>query len=116
MARLVGKLLITALALLLTAYALPGVFVASFYIALIVAVILGFVNLILKPILVLFTLPINILTLGLFMFIINGFLFWFVASFVDGFDVDGFWWAVLGALVVSAVSYIGNKALDKIDD
>ena len=114
--RLIAKWLIVALALLATAYALPGVFVSGFYAALIVAVILGFVNLILKPILILFTLPINIVTLGLFTFIINGLLFWFVASFVDGFDVDGFWWAVLGALVVSAFSYVGNKFLDRIDD
>ena len=103
------KLLITALALLLVAYLLPGVAVSSFYIALIVAVLLGLLNLIVKPILVVLTLPINILTLGLFMWVINGFLFWFVGTFVDGFSVDGFLTAIIGALIVSVFSWLGEK-------
>ena len=105
--------LITALALLGVAYLVEGVNVSSFAIALIVAVILGVVNVLIKPILVILTLPINFLTLGLFTFVINGFLFWFVAYFVDGFDVDGFWVAVLGALLVSIFSFIGNKVFNR---
>jgi len=103
------RLLITALALLGVAYLIPGIYVDSFYVALIVAVLLGLVNLVLRPILILFTLPINILTLGLFTFVINGLLFWFIASFVDGFMVDGFITAIIGALAVSVFSFMGNK-------
>lgn len=107
---------VAALALIITAYLLPGVSVSSIYIALIVAVLLGFVNMFLKPIFVILTLPINILTLGLFTFVINGLLFWFVASFVDGFNVVGFGSAILGALIVSVISYFGNMIFDKRED
>lgn len=107
------KWLIAALALLLTAYLVPGITVSSFYIALIVAVLLGIVNIVLRPILVVLTLPINILTLGLFIFIINGLLFWFLASFVQGFEVDGFWTAVIGAIIVSLISWFGNQLFTK---
>jgi len=109
--RVVAKLLITALALLAVAYFMPGITVANFYVALVVAVLLGLLNLVVKPILVLLTLPINILTLGLFMWVINGFLFWFVATFVDGFSVSGFWVAVLGAFIVSVFAWLGEKTL-----
>lgn len=109
--RILAKVVITALALLLVAYLLPGVTVTSFYTALIVAVILGLLNLVVRPVLVILTLPINILTLGLFLWVINGFLFWFVATFVDGFSVLNFWWAILGAFVVSAFSWLGEKLL-----
>lgn len=113
---ILAKWFITALALLAAAYLIPGIEVASFYIALIVAVLLGIANVILRPILIILTLPINILTLGLFTFVINGFLFWFLATFIDGFDIitsgwGGFGVAILGALVVSVVSYIGNQVL-----
>lgn len=111
--RLVAKLLLVVFALLLAAYVVPGITVSGFYIALIVAVLLGVVNLIVRPILVILTLPITILTLGLFIFVINALLFWFVASFVDGFDVDGFIPALLGTLIVSVVSWFGNKLLEK---
>lgn len=110
------RLLITSLALLGVAYFVPGVTVDSFYIAFIVAVLLGLVNLILRPILILLTLPINVLTLGLFTFVINGLLFWFIASFVDGFAVDGFIAAIIGALAVSVVSFLGNKLIIPRED
>ncbi|MFC1721039.1 phage holin family protein [Patescibacteria group bacterium] len=109
--KILMKLLFTALALILAAYVIPGISVASFYTALIIAVLLGLVNLIFKPILILLTLPINILTLGLFTFVINAFLFWFLSTIVKGFYVEGFIAAFLGALVVSVVSYIGNRML-----
>ena len=108
---LILRWLVSAVALLATAYLLPGIEVSSIYIALIVAVILGLMNAVIRPILVILTLPINILTLGLFVFIINGLLFWFVSSFVSGFEVTGFWAAVIGAIVVSLFSWLGNSLL-----
>lgn len=110
---LLVRWIFTALILLSVAYLIPGVEVSGIYIALITAVLLGLVNAILKPILVFFTLPLNILTLGLFTFVINGFLFWFVASFVDGFTVVGFWPAVVGALLLSAGNWLVVGLLEK---
>ena len=111
MLKLIAKLLITIIALLLVSNYVPGIMVDGFYIALMVAVILGIINLIIKPILLVLTLPINLLTLGLFTFVINAFLFWFVASFVQGFIVDGFIPAFVGALFVSIFSWLGNRFL-----
>ncbi|HEC30826.1 MAG TPA: phage holin family protein [Candidatus Yonathbacteria bacterium] len=110
------RLLITTLALLGVAYFIPGIVVDSFSIAFVVAILLGLVNLILRPIFIVLTLPINILTLGLFTFVINGLLFWFVASFIDGFNVDGLFVAVVGALAVSIVSFVGNKLIVSKED
>lgn len=107
--KIIVKWFISALAILLAAYLVPGITVASFYTALIVAVLLGVANLILKPILVILTLPISIITLGLFTLAINGFLFWFVGTIVKGFTVSGFLAAFLGALVVSIANYLGDK-------
>lgn len=114
--KLIVKWFISALALLLVAYLVPDIVVASFWTALLIAAVLGIVNILLKPLLIIFTLPINILTLGLFTFVINGFLFWFVASFIEGFDIistgwRGFGIAILGAFVVSIFSYIGNQLI-----
>src|SRR5439155_21233784 len=83
--------LINALALLALPYLVPSVQVDSFYTALVAALLLGLVNTLIRPLIVLLTLPVTVLTLGLFMFVINGLLFWFVASFVEGFSVGGFW-------------------------
>ena len=96
--------LINALALLAIPYIVPGVAVQGFGIALIAALVLGFVNTILRPVLVLLTLPVTLVTLGLFVLVINALLFWFVASFVSGFAVVGFWAAFFGALVYSVLS------------
>ncbi len=112
MIQLIVKWFIVALSLLLAAYLVPGIEVTSFYTALIVAALLGVVNIILKPILVVLTLPINILTLGLFTFVINGLLFWLLSTIVKGFYVEGFLAALLGSLVVSAISYISGELLD----
>lgn len=103
------KWLIVALSVLGAAYIVPGITVSSFYIALIVALIWGVVSFVIKPILHIIALPITILTLGLFSFVINGLLFWFVSSFIEGFEVDGFIPAVLGALVVSILTWLGKK-------
>ena len=86
--------ILNAVALLAVAYLLPGITVASFGSALIAALVLGLVNMLVKPVLVLLTLPITIVTLGLFLIVINALLFWFVGSVLKGFQVNGFWWAV----------------------
>lgn len=111
--KLLLRWIINAGALLLLASYLPGIVVSGWYAALITALVLGLVNAVLKPILVLLTLPVNIITLGLFTFIINGLLFWFVASFIEGFAVAGFWTAFLGALIMSIISWLVNGLLKK---
>ncbi|MBV9191012.1 MAG: phage holin family protein [Betaproteobacteria bacterium] len=105
MVRLLAVWLINTIALLAVAYIVPGVNVASFASALVAALVLGLVNAVIRPILILLTLPATILTLGLFIFVINGLLFWFVGSFIQGFVVAGFWWGVLGAIVYSIFSW-----------
>lgn len=109
---IITKLLLTILALLLVSNFVPGIEVSGFYIALIVAVVLGVINLIVKPILILLTLPINLLTLGLFTFVINAFLFWFVSTFIEGFTVDGFVPAFIGAFIIAAVHWLAEKLVD----
>lgn len=101
----------TAVAVLIAAHYVPGIMVASFYTALLVALALAVVNVILKPILIILTLPITILTLGLFTLVINGLLLWLVSTFVKGFEVAGFVPAFLGALIISVVSFLGHKLL-----
>jgi putative membrane protein len=98
--------LINALVLLALPYVVPSVQVDSFVTALVAALILGLVNTMIRPVLVLLTLPATVLTLGLFIFVINGLLFWMVASFVDGFQVAGFWSGVLGAIVYGFISWM----------
>jgi putative membrane protein len=105
MLRLLVVWLINSLALLTVAYVLPGIKVADFTTAMIAAVVLGLVNAVIRPILILLTLPATILTLGLFIFVINGLLFWFVGSTLQGFSVSGFWWGFFGAIVYSIVSW-----------
>ncbi len=108
MVQLITRILLGAFALLLVAKIVPGVSIDGFYPAVIAAVILGVLNAIVKPVLVILTLPITIVTLGLFIFVINAGLFMFAASFIDGFTVDGFIAALLGSLIVSVVTTIGN--------
>ncbi len=100
---------INALALMFVAYILPNIDISGFYIALITALILGLINAFIRPFLLLITLPINILTLGLFTFVINALLFWFVASFIEGFNVAGFWAAFFGALIFSIISSLATQ-------
>ena len=97
--------LINAVALMAVAYLLPGISVDSFVTALIAALVLGLVNAVIRPLLVILTLPVTVLTLGLFIFVINGLLFWFVGSFISGFVVSGFLPALLGAILYSIVSW-----------
>ena len=98
--------LVNTLALIAVAYLMPSITVASFTAALIAALILGLVNAVIKPVLVVLTLPVTIVTLGLFIFVINGLLFWLVGSFVPGFVVQGFWAGFIGAILFSIVSWV----------
>ncbi len=93
------KWLVTALAILISAYIIPGIAISGVWAALWLAVFLGIVNVILKPILILITLPINILTLGLFIFVINALLILFSSFVIKGFEVDGFWQAMLFSII-----------------
>ena len=97
-----------ALTLLFVAWILPGIALDGFFPALWATMILGIVNIFIKPVLLLLTIPINILTLGLFTLIINALLFWFVGSIVNGFEVSGFFAALLGSLLYSIISTFIN--------
>lgn len=108
---LLSRVLLLAFALLVAAYAVPGIIVDDIYTALIAAVILGILNVLVRPVLFILTLPITIVTLGLFSFVINAALFLFAASFIDGFTVTGFWTALLGSLIMSVVNSIGSRFL-----
>jgi putative membrane protein len=109
--RLVITWLINALALIALPYIFRSINVDSFTTALIVAVVLGFINTLIRPVLVILTLPVTLLTLGLFIFVINGLLFWAVGSFMPGFHVDGFWSGVFGAIVYSIISWALSSVL-----
>ena len=99
---------INALVLMLLANILKGVEIQSFYTALVTALALGIVNALIRPLLILLTLPINILTLGLFTLVINGVLFWFVSTFIKGFNITDFWSAFWGALLFSVFAILLN--------
>lgn len=101
--------LVTALAVIIAAYLLPGVSVKSFFSALLVALVLGLINAILRPILVILTLPLTVVTLGLFIFVINALLVLLTSAIVPGFDVRNFWWALLFSLIFSIVSFILHR-------
>jgi len=102
-----------ALALWVTAWILPGVHVSSKPALLVGALVLGFVNAVIRPIMALLTLPLTIVTLGLFYLVVNGLAFALAALLVPGFSVEGFWWAVLGALCVSIISwFVGSWGTD----
>lgn len=96
--------LLNSVALLAVAYLLPGITVASFGSAMMAALVLGLLNMLVKPILVFLTLPITIITLGLFLIVLNALLFWFAGSVLRGFNVAGFWWALAGAVLYSLIS------------
>ena len=98
--------LLSALAIMITAYILPGIIIKGLFVALIVAVVLGFFNMIIRPILIVLTLPINILTLGLFTFVINAGLVMLTSNIVAGFYVKSFWWALLFSLILSLVNAV----------
>lgn len=97
--------LLAALAIMATAYLLPGVSLSGFVPALVTALVLGLVNAFIKPVLLLLTLPINILTLGLFTLVINALLIMLVSKLVSGFQVQGFWWALGFSVVLTVVNW-----------
>jgi putative membrane protein len=111
MVSLILRVLINAGALLLAAHLIPGITVANAGSAIIAAVILGLLNAIVRPVLLILTFPITVVTLGLFAFVINALLFWFAAVFVAGFAVNGFFAALLGSVFVSLVATLGSKFL-----
>lgn len=110
--KIILRVLINALGLMLLAYLIPGISVDSFYYALVAAFVLGLLNLVVRPVLILLTIPLTIITLGLFALVINGALFFFAASFLEGFSVDSFWYAILGAIGMSIISTVGNMWLE----
>jgi putative membrane protein len=111
MLRILLVWLINALALLTVAYLMPSIHIDSLGTALVAAVVLGLVNTVIRPILILLTLPATIVTLGFFIFVINGLLFWLVGSYLRGFTVDGFWPGFFGAIIYSVVSWALSSVL-----
>lgn len=98
------KWIALALSVMFVGWVIPGITISSFWTAMIASIVIAFVNVVIKPILIFLTLPINILTLGIFVLVINALLFMFVAYLVPGVEVDGFWSAFLGALILSLLS------------
>jgi putative membrane protein len=105
------RLLANALAILAAAYIVPGIDVAGGLSLLAAALVLGLINAVVRPILLFLTLPFTLVTLGLFIFLLNAFCLWLTSWLVKGFDVHGFWAAVIGALIVSVVSWLVNVFL-----
>jgi putative membrane protein len=112
--KLIARWLLLASALLLVAYLYPGVTVQSFGAALIAAFVIGVFNTLVRPLLVLLTLPITLLTLGLFLFVINAAMFYWAASLLDGFGVRSFGAALLGSLIYSACGLVIDIALERV--
>ena len=103
--RLLATWIVNALALMALPYLMDSIQISNLWTALLVAVVLGFVNTVIRPIILILTLPATIMTMGLFIFVINGLMFWAVANMIEGFKVTGFWSAVAGALLYSVISW-----------
>jgi len=112
--KLLAKWLLSAMALLLVAYLSIGVEVSGFGSALIAAFVIGLLNLFVRPILIVLTLPVTVLTLGLFLFIINALMFWAAASVLDGFHASCFGAALLGSLIYSLIGLVVDSALERL--
>jgi putative membrane protein len=107
------RIIISAVVAFGLSYILTGIHIQSFVTALILAAVLGLLNLIVKPILIVLTLPITIFTFGLFLFVINAIIILIAANFVKGFSVDGFWWALLFSLLLSVLtSFLYRKSTE----
>lgn len=100
--------LISAAAIFAVPFIVPGVSIGNIWNALVAAAVIGLINLLIRPILLIFTLPINMLTLGLFTLVVNAILFWFASTIVEGFEVHGFLAAFLGALAYWLIAWAGN--------
>ena len=112
--KIIVRWLLLAAALLLVAHLYPGVVVKSFGSAMLAAFVLGLLNTLLRPILVLLTLPVTILTLGLFLFVINALMFYFAASVLQGFSVTGFGAALIGSVLYSLCGLVIDAAMERI--
>ncbi|MDR3642271.1 MAG: phage holin family protein [Candidatus Doudnabacteria bacterium] len=108
--KIIFRILFTALGVLLAASVVRGISVSGFWTAILVAVVLGILNVTVGPLLKLLTLPLSIVTFGFFLLVINALMFW-AASFVKGFHVEGFWAAFFGSLIVTVVSIIGRRLI-----
>jgi putative membrane protein len=112
--KLIIKWLLSAAALLLVAYLYSGVQVTSFTAALVAAFVIGLFNIVLRPVLVVLTLPVTLVTLGLFLFVINALMFWAAAYVLDGFQVSGFVGALIGSLIYSVLGIVIESALESL--
>jgi len=112
--KIIVRWLLLAAALLLVAYLYPGVAVTSFGSAMIAAFVIGVFNTLLRPVLVLLTLPVTLLTLGLFLFVINALMFWAAAQVLDGFAVNGFVAALIGSLIYSLIGMVIDVAMERL--
>lgn len=112
--RLIVRWLLLAAALLFVAYVYPGVAVLSFGSAMIAALVLGLLNTLVRPILVILTLPVTLITLGLFLFVINAAMFWAAANVLDGFAVRGFGAALIGSLIYSVCGIVIDAAIERL--
>jgi putative membrane protein len=112
--KLITRWLLLAAALLFVAYLYDGVTLNGYQAALIAAFVIGLLNTFVKPLLVILTLPVTVITVGLFLFVINALMFWAAASMLDGFKVTGFTAALIGSLIYSVLSYLINTAIDSV--
>ncbi len=112
--RLIARWLLLAAALLFVAWVYPGVTVASFGAAMVAALVLGLLNTLVRPVLILLTLPVTLLTLGLFLFVINAAMFWAAARVLEGFGVAGFGAALVGSLIYSACGLVIDAAVERL--
>ncbi len=108
------KWLLSAVALLIVAYVYGGVQVSSFGSAMIAALVIGLLNAVLRPVLVVLTLPVTILTVGLFLLVVNGLMFWAASGILSGFHVTGFWAAMLGALIYSLLGLVIDSLISRL--
>ncbi|HRY32899.1 MAG TPA: phage holin family protein [Bacteroidales bacterium] len=107
------RLIVSSLAVIITSYLLPGVHIDGPLTAIIVAAVLALLNIFLKPVVVLLTIPITFFTLGLFLLVINVFMIYLVTRLVPGFTVDGFWWALAFSIILSLVTGLLDKLNEK---
>lgn len=112
--KLIAKWLLSAMALLFVAYVYTGVEVKSFTAALVAAFVIGLFNMVVRPVLVVLTLPVTVLTLGLFLFVINALMFWAAATVMQDFNVKGFLPALVGSLIYSAIGVVIESALERL--
>ena len=112
--KLIVRWILLAIALLFVTHVVPGVVVTSFGAAMLAAFVLGLLNTLVRPVLVLLTLPVTVLTLGLFLFVINALMFWAAANVLDGFSVAGFTAALIGSLIYSVCGIVIDAAMERL--